>query len=172
MGAYSGRAGYGSFWHILAAHTTDLVVSSIKHLTFLIGVYIIKQVRGIAQLVARDIWDVEAGSSSLPTPTIILAESRGFASTFGQFLCVFKYYDATFGKSIFLRPLIKCGLWKILFFDSCVSNFDIIKRDVTEATSHNNDRNAKTMYYFLASSERSLLATLVSFKLHGHIIWA
>ncbi len=25
--------------------------------------------RGIAQLVARDIWDVEAGSSSLPTPT-------------------------------------------------------------------------------------------------------
>ena len=25
--------------------------------------------RGVAQLVARDIWDVEAGSSSLPTPT-------------------------------------------------------------------------------------------------------
>ena len=80
--------------------------------------------RGIAQLVARDIWDVEAGSSSLPTPTTILAESRGSASTFGRFLCIFKHCDATFGKSIFLRPLIKCGLRKILFFDYCDSNFE------------------------------------------------
>ena len=32
--------------------------------------------RGIAQLVARDIWDVEAGSSSLPTPTILTKRYR------------------------------------------------------------------------------------------------
>ena len=95
--------------------------------------------RGVAQLVARDIWDVDAAGSNPVTPTTILTESRGFASTFGQFLCVFKYYDATFGKSIFLRPLIKCGLRKILFFDYCGSNFDIIKRDATEVTPHNND---------------------------------
>ena len=88
---------------------------------------------------AFTVWDVDAAGSNPVTPTKILTESRALFSTFGQFLCVFKYYDATFEKSIFLRPLIKCGLRKILFFDYCGSNFDIIKRDVTEVTPHNND---------------------------------
>ena len=66
---------------------------------------------------ARDIWDVEAAGSNPVTPTTILAESRGFASTFGQFLCVYKYYDATFGKKDPVYPRVyKVDFLIILLF--------------------------------------------------------
>ena len=59
---------------------------------------------------------------------------------------------------------------KFFFLVYCDSNFDIKKWDVTEVAPHNNDIHSKIIYLFLESVERSLLVTVVSFKLHCHII--
>lgn len=53
--------------------------------------------RGIAQLVARGIWDAEAGSSSLPTPTssVRVGKANSFCLCRAGFFCLT-------GKSRFL----------------------------------------------------------------------
>ena len=47
--------------------------------------------RGVAQLVARLLWEQDAGSSSLPTPTIF-ENRRGQGKACGGFCCLIKLF--------------------------------------------------------------------------------